>query len=295
MLDFRLNTFLTLCKVMNYTKTAELLHITQPAVSQHIKFLEEFYGQKLFNYSGKTLVLTEHGKILYSFALGVQTSSNKVKSIISSPGHSFQPITFGTTLTIGEYTMPKLLSYLISDFPLVKISMAVNNTEVLLGKLHDGKIDFAILEGHFDKSQYDSILFSLESFIGICSPNNPLAKSQVRFNDIFNERVIIREKGSGTREIFEQILYEYNTTMKNFDQIMEFGNINLIKELVSEDLGITFLYKEAVKKELADGSLKEINIQDFDVKREFNFVFLKNDLHSKEYKDWFYFFKKYRI
>ena len=215
--------------------------------------------------------------------------------MISRPEDINHPIVFGTTLTIGEYIMPDLLIKLVSDYPSINITMIVGNTKSLLEKLRDGNIDFALLEGHFDKSKYNSLLFSLESFIGVCSANHPLADSKLSFKDIFNERLILREEGSGTREIFEQILYEHNTTMKNFNQFIEIGNISVIKEMVSNNLGITFLYKEAVKDELASGILKKINIKDLDVEREFNFVFLKDTLHYKEYEDWFHYLMENRI
>lgn len=287
MIDYRLKTFLTLCKVRNYTKTAEILHITQPAVSQHIKFLEESYGVKLFDYVGKSLKLTTSGKILYDFTLAMDTSSKRVEYMISKPELEQFPIVFGSTLTIGEYTMSKLLAKLISDFPTLNITMEVGNTKVLLEKLRDGKIDFAMLEGHFDKTDYYSLFFSSERFIGVCSPNHPFADKNIFFEDIFNERLILRERGSGTREILQQILYEHNITMKNFKRITEVGNMSVIKELVKQNLGITFLYREAVKRELWDGSLKKINLKDFDVEREFNFVFLKDSLHYNEYIQWY--------
>lgn len=287
MIDFRLKTFLTLCKVLNYTKTAEILHITQPAVSQHIKYLEESYGVKLFTYLGKNLELTKSGEMLYKFSMAMQASSDKIRQMILLPESSNSPLIFGTTLTIGEYTMSKLLTRIITDFPSLNIAMEVGNTQLLLEKLSDGKIDFAILEGHFDKAEYHSIFYSLESFIGVCSPNHPFANKDISFQDIFNERLILREEGSGTRDIFEQILYEHNITMKSFKKITQIGNMNVIKELVLKNLGITFLYKEAVQRELSEGSLVKIGLKDFDVDREFNFVFLKDSLHYKEYSDWF--------
>lgn len=294
MIDFRIKTFLTLCKELNYTNTAKVLHITQPAVSQHIKYLEEDFGVKLFHYDGKSLKLTREGKILYNFAIAAESSSYRTKKLMSLPINSMPPIKFGTTLTIGEYTMPKLLKRLILDYPTMEISMEVSNTEILLEKLKNGDIDFALLEGHFDKFKYDTFLFSQESFIGICSPNNPLSLGPVGFKEIFNERLILRERGSGSREIFEQILYEHNTTMDNFDKIIQIGNINIIKQIVGEDLGVSFLYKEAVENELRNKTVSKISIKDFDVIREFNFVFLKDSLHYEEYTRWFEYFKKNR-
>lgn len=290
MIDYRLKTFLILCKVLNYTKTAEILHITQPAVSQHIKYLEDNYEIKLFDYIGKNLELTEAGRILYDFTLAMETSSDRIKLMMTKPKLKQYPIKFGSTLTIGEYTMSKLISKLIMDFPSLNITMEVGNTSVLLEKLRNGKIDFALLEGHFDKSEYNSMFFSLESFIGVCGSNHRFANKKINFEDILNERLILREIGSGTRDIFEQILYEHNLTMKNFKRITEIGNMSVIKELVKENLGITFLYREVVERELSNGSLKKIDLKDFDVEREFNFVFLKDSLHYQEYTNWYRYF-----
>lgn len=294
MIDFRIKTFLILCKELNYTNTAKVLHITQPAVSQHIKYLEEDFQVKLFHYDGRKLQLTREGKILYDFAIAAESSSYRTKKLMSLPINSLAPIRFGTTLTIGEYTMPKLLKKLILDYPTMEISMEVSNTEILLEKLKNGEIDFALLEGHFDKFKYDTYLFSQENFIGICSPSNPLSLGQVSFKEIFKERLMIREKGSGSREIFEQILYEHNTSMENFDKIIEIGNINIIKQLVEDNMGVSFLYKEAVEGELENKTLNKISIKDFDVIREFNFVFLKGSLHYEEYTKWFEYFKTNR-
>lgn len=292
MIDFRLKTFFVLCKVLNYTKTAELLHITQPAVSQHIKYLEDKYNVKLFHYQGKILSLTKEGEVLYRFVGGIESSSQKIKEILLSSKDSTLDINFGTTLTIGEYTMPNILSNLINDYPNVHINMEVNNTETLLNKLENGGIDFALLEGHFDKSKYHTIQFSKERFIGVCSPLNPLSRTGIEFQDIFHENLMIREIGSGSREIFEQILYENNFTIDGFKQIHEIGNISIIKNLVIKNLGISFLYENAVKSELQNRSLKEIPIKDFNIMREYNFVFLQYSLNDNKYIDWFEYFYK---
>src|SRR5699024_1851434 len=267
MLDFRLKTFFILCKVLNYTTTAKLLHITQPAVSQHIKYLEKEYNVKLFNYKGKNLSLTKEGETLYRFVAGIESSSQKIKERLSSSSDSNTNIKFGTTLTIGEYTMPKILTNLIKDYPNIHINMEVNNTKTLLQKLEDGDIDFALLEGHFNKDKYNTIRFSKEEFIGICSPLNSLANKESSFKEISKENLIIRETGSGSREIFEQILYENNFTINRFKQIHEIGSISTIKDLIIENLGITFLYKNAVVEELKSGKLNQLYIEDFNIER----------------------------
>lgn len=291
MLDFRMETFITLCETRNYTKTAEILHITQPAVTQHIKHLEEYYGEKLFTYCGRSLTLTEHGELLEAFAMPLVTSTNKVKVLMKELKGKKISINFGATLTVGEYSMPTIIEKIMKEFPTAHITMLVENTQILLEKLHHGEIDFAIIEGNFDKTQYCAKAFSMESFVAVCAKQNKFATSIIKMEDLVEERLIIREQGSGTRDIFEQVLYEKNMTIDSFDRVIELANMNGIKQLVEKNLGITFLYKKAVEKELQEHRLELMQIQGLDIKREFNFVFLKNSLHEEEYNTWFHFMK----
>lgn len=294
MLDFRHETFLILCNTKNYTKAAEVLYITQPAVTQHIKFLEKYYGVKLFNYEKKVLTLTKAGEKLYDFVVTINADSKKIKEIFTLKSLQSFPLSFGTTLTIGEYIMPEILNKLIKEYPELHVTMLVDNTQVLLQKLQEGKIDFIILEGFFDKFKYDSVLFSSEKFIPVCSGKSDLKNRDIKFSEILDYRLIVREKGSGTRNIFEQALYKHNLSLESFDKVCEIGNINIIKELVKEDLGLTFLYKAAVEKELKNGDLNELSIADFSAEYEFNFVFLKGSQHKKEYLKWYEFLKAVR-
>lgn len=291
MLDFRHETFLALCKIKNYTKTAEFLNITQPAVTQHIKFLEEYYGIKLFFYKGKKLILTEEGGKLRSFAMTINSDIRHLQESFNMESDKIQPMIFGTTLTIGEYIMPPILAKVMDIYPNLHINMLVNNTQMLMEKLRDGEINFAIVEGFFNKAEYEAKLFSLEEFIPVCSPKSPLAGKKVAFNEILNERLIIREKGSGTREIFEMLLNEHNLSLGSFKRICELGNMNTIKDLVVNNYGITFLYQKAALREIASGQLCKLEIEGFSVQREFNFVFLKNSVHGEEYLRWLSLFK----
>lgn len=289
-LDYRLNTFIALCKKLNYTETAKFLHITQPAVSQHIKYLEDSYNTKLFNYKNKRLKLTSSGERLYEYAIAMQTSSHKIRKQLDSKASQEPSLRFGTTLTIGEYTMRDILKKTLLDYPYINLSMNVSNTEILLQQLQDGMIDFAILEGHFDKSKFAFHSFKNVDFIGVCAKQHAFSKQSVTFQDLVQEKIILREMGSGTRNIFEKILYEQNFTLESLQHYIEIGNMKLIKDLVEDNFGISFLYKESVKEELKNNTLTEIKIQDFDITREFNFVYLKGSLHKDEYTQWFKYF-----
>lgn len=292
MLDFRVDTFIELCRTRNYTKTAENLHMTQPAVSQHIKYLEEFYGCKLFNYNKKVLTITEQGEALYKYLLTMSSDANKIREEIKNIDISKKNLHFGATFTIGEFIIPKIISEISSKYPEINISFIIRDTSELLEELKKGNIDFAFIEGFFEKTEYENYLFSKERFVGICAANNPIATEITKFDDIVKERIILRENGSGTRDIFEKILYDNNLSLNDFNKKYEIENINIIKELVKENKGISFIYERAVEKEILMRKLAIINLESFFEEREFNFVFLKNSIHEEEYKKWYDFMKE---
>lgn len=286
MIDYRLNTFLTLCELKNYTKTAKKLFITQPAVSQQIKYLEKHYGVNLFKYEGKNLVLTPAGKELHSFVI---TLVNDCKKITQQLSHNTQNtyFKFGSTLTIGQYVMPEIIEYILKENQNISLSMVVDNTSALLKLLNEGKIDFAIIEGNFNKSEYSYELFSMEDFIGICHTQSKYAKGLYSLDDLFNETLILRENGSGTRDVFEQLLYEQNLCIDSFKSICEIGSLPAILSLVSSNCGISFMYKKAAQSSINSNQISIINIKGLPIKREFNFVWLKNSRFASLYNDFF--------
>ncbi|MGI6038354.1 MAG: LysR family transcriptional regulator, partial [Limnochordia bacterium] len=272
MIDFRHQTFLVLCSIGNYTKTAEHLHLTQPAVTQHIQYLEEKYGCKLFRYENKRLSLTPQGEELRNLLTRIAADANHFERNMETKEGFREDIYFGATLSIGEYLMPQVITRVLQENPKLNIHMEVGNSQVLLEKLRKGELEFALIEGIIDKSKYHCLLFSKEKFIPICSPDSPLAGGTVDFTAVFQSTLVLREKGSGTREIFENILREYNYSLNSFQNIIEIGNMAAIKKLVANNLGITFLYEIVAEQEIRRGELAVIDIAGFDITREFNFV-----------------------
>ncbi len=287
MLDYRLQTFLTLCETCNYTKTADKLNMTQPAVSQHIQFLENYYQVGLISGKGKNFSLTEEGKALQEYTRTLNANSERILPLLHRIKNQVKPLSFGATLTIGEYTVPPILFELFQEDSDIDISMFVENTHVLQEMLWEGKIDFALLEGHFNQNQFEYKLISNETFIGVCSPDNKIASKPTDLEELLEQNLILREPGSGTRDILEQALYNQNLSIKDFKRKIELGNMNAIKELCHQNIGITFMYREAVKKELSQGYLKEIPIRDFNISHPFNFVYLKNSPDIPQIEYWF--------
>ena len=293
MLDYRHEAFLALCRIRNYTRTAEALHLTQPAVTQHIKALEACYGSRLFSYADKKLTLTVQGELLYKFASTVAADRDALAQRMRDKALSAPPLSFGATLSIGQYIMPKVLKGILQDSPRIPVSMTVENTQHLLAKLEQGDIQFALIEGLFDKSAYHAELFSTEPFIAVCSADSPLAARSLTFPELTESSLIIRENGSGTREILEHILHNHSLRLEGFGKVTEAGSMEAIKQLVKDGLGITFLYEAAACQDILSGSLKKIDITGFSALHEFNFVFLKNSQRAEEFLIWFHAFKGY--
>lgn len=287
MIDFRIDTFLTLCETMNYTKAAAILHITQPAVTQHIKYLENYYQCRLFSYTDKTLVLTEKGVLLKQYALSMCANAKIIKETLRKPERDKTVLHIGATKTIGEYVLPDLLpDYLLSRTD-ITMHLLVDNTHTLLTRMEKGELDFAVIEGFFHKENYDYQLFSMESFIAVASPSLLSPKKVYVLEDLFHFPLLVREKGSGTRDILTQVLYEKNLSFDHFKTYNEISDFTIMKKLLKKGLGISFLYLPVVQKDLEEGSLIKIPIRHFQIQREFNFVYLKKNLFRSSFEDFF--------
>lgn len=156
MLDHRMETFLTVCETMNFTKAAAKLHITQPAVSQHIRYLEAAYDIPLFHYKERKLMLTPEGALLYKAGLAMRNDDRELRQRLHHARATSQPIHFGVTKTIGEYVVAPPLSRFIRRHPDAAMTMKIANTEELIRGLEEGDIQFALVEGYFDSEEFEA-------------------------------------------------------------------------------------------------------------------------------------------
>ena len=269
MLDYRIDTFLTLCEYMNYRKTADILHISQPAVTQQIHFLENQYGQKLFAYENRRLVKTEAAVVLEKYARAAKLQERDLRQKLeSSP---IQVLRVGATKTIGDYYLKgDIRRYLQS--PENALTLIVDNTERLLHLLEENELDFAVVEGFFDKASFDNILLRREPFVGICRKDHPFAGREVTMEELLKETIIHREDGSGTRAILEQELSGYNESLQRFRRHICISSFNIILDLVKQGFGVSFVYNILAD---SDPELAKFSIRGESVVREFNVVYLK--------------------
>ena len=285
MLDFRMDTFLEVCRCRNYTRAAENLNITQPAVTQHIQYLQNYYGVKLFIYRNKQLTLTPEGELLQRAALTMRHDEEKLKRDMGDLKAGRRSIRFGATLTIGEYLLPQRVADYMKRNPATDVHMVVEDTKSLLRRLNEGELDFAVVEGYFHKSEYDYILWSYEPYICVRSPGYPLPEGPLHLRDLFSQELILRNDGSGTRDVLVKALEGMNYHLSDFRHIIEISDLFVIKELVKRGCGITFLYRKAVEKELAEGSLCQVALTDFQISHEFTFLWRKNSAFETELRE----------
>ncbi len=268
MFDHRIFTFLTLYREMNYRKTAEILNMTQPGVTQHIHFLEKFYNVKLFHYDGRTLSRTKNADILKKYMDRLLMEERELRLAFLGKEEFFLKI--GATKTIGEFVLLPMAERFLR-LPKNRLELVIDNTEILLTMLDDGDLDFALIEGTFDKNKYEYQLFQKERFLGICAQNHRFAGKKVGFTDIFSQTLFVREKGSGTRGILEQVLQDYSFSLQNFNRVMSISNFAAIQRFVADGLGISFAYQSVAD---ADPRLATFEMEDMSIIREFNYVYL---------------------
>ena len=286
MLDHKVETFLTLCQTMNYTRAAEALHITQPAVSQHIRALETEYGARFFHYEGKQLSLTEAGALFLRTAAAARHDDLHLRELLRTAAGR-RTLHFGATLTIGEYLMPGPLARLLRTDPDLRLRMIVNNTDALLGLLDRGEIDFAVIEGFYPRQEYDGLVYTKEEMLPVCAPAHPLAKGEHELRELLGEHLLVREEGSGTREMLQRALQERGLSLADFPHLAELGSLNAIKALVRENCGITFCYRSAAARELERGELCAVNLGDFTLAHDFTFLWQKNSVFEPYYREVF--------
>ena len=292
MLDFRIVTFLEVCRDMNFTRASQVLNITQPTVSQHIRWLEEAYQTKLFVYQGKKLKLTPAGELLKNSAATMSHDISCLKEKMQETTRRSRKLKMGLTLTIAEFEASKSIASWLKIDAERSMLLSVNNTRELLKELEEGMIDFALVEGNFPRHIYQHRLYATEPYIAVCASNDTFPRGDYTIEQLLSKRLIVREAGSGTRNILERYLEMKSLEVTDFSALVEAGSVDLIKQLVEHGCGITFLYETAVKQELKEGRLCKIQVRDMNITHDFSFIWRKDSIFHEDYLEIFQMMQK---
>jgi LysR family transcriptional regulator, transcriptional activator of the cysJI operon len=273
-MDQHLEVFLKVVEKENFSKAAEELHMTQPAVSQYIRALEKSVGTRLLERSNKYVRLNKAGEIVRHHAKEILALHKKMQYLVDDlTNNASGPIAIGASYTFGEYILPHIIARLHEHYPLISPTIKIHNTKEIIELVKTHQLDIGIIEGFFKDDTLQSEVVSEDKMVIVTSPHHRLVKKEgeITLSELAEETWILREQGSGTREAAENLFQMYNFTPK---KIMEFGSTQIIKESVEAGLGITLLSRWAIKKEQSNGYVGIMNVEGLPFKR--NFTILTN-------------------
>ena len=242
-------------KLRSFSKTAEKLFISQPAVSKHIKLLELRVGMGLIQRKRGAFALTEAGKILFKYSHKIYSHLMEAENLLENLKKNYQgTLKIGTPESYSKGLMPKLLSGFQTSYPSIKITLDVGNSEEIKKSLLIYRNDLGLIAGTHVSPRFESIPFLKEELVVIVSPGQPLAKKQVvSLKELERYPFILRAKGSTTRKI---ILKAFTEVGIHPSLLIEAGSSEFIKQWVSEGKGVSIIVKRAVEDEEKRGIIK---------------------------------------
>ena len=262
-----LHVFVTVVDKGNFTRAAEELHMTQPAVSQYIQTLERMVGAKLLERTNKYVRLNKAGEIVFHHAkeiLGLHTRMQcLVDDLLKTASGS---LSIGASFTFGEYVLPHLIAKLKQQYPMITPTVTIGNTQVIAEMVMNHHLDIGILEGDFSHQKLYIEAFAEDFMFVIVQANHPYAnRENIQLSELSDETWIVREEGSGTGKTTEKMFTEFQFHPHS---IMEFGSTQIIKESVEAGLGITLLSQTAVRRETSLGTLKMLKVNGNPISRK---------------------------
>ena len=286
MIDPKINTLLKVNETGSFTRAAEQLSLTQPAVSQHIKQLERDLNIKIFNRSEKELKLTKEGKIVVKYALRIKTLYRNLQQAIRDEKQKITRMTVGITHTAESNLVAEVLARYCNEKEGMRITIVSDTINNLYIKLKTYEIDLAIVEGNVPDPDFNAILLDTDCLMLAVSNNSRLAnKSMVTIQDLKKEKLILRRPNSGTRNLFVSHLEVQNMSLDDFNVILEVDNIATIKDLIRRNFGVSILAKSACMDELKKGKIKVLPVENLSMIREINIIYHKDFAHTDILQD----------
>jgi len=260
MADRRLQVFFTVARLLSFTKAAESLHMTQPAVTFQIRQLEEYFNTRLFDRTHNKISLTEAGEQVFAYAERIIALYNEMDNEVRTlTGDVIGVLVVGASTTIAEYRIPALLGEFQRKFPDVRLRLKVSNTVGIVHMVENNEIDVGIVEAPVSNKNLVVSVCWHDQLMLICPPNHKLAKQEkVKIGDVVDFPFIGREEGSGTREVIGEYSQEHGLNLSDLHTIMEFGSPESVKSAVEAGLGVSIISQSTLHKELKLGTLKAV-------------------------------------
>lgn len=269
-----LNAFYVTVKANSISKAAKLLHLTQPGLSMQIQALEKELQVDLLKRSNKGVELTEAGKIVYDYACIILSLQDNIERDLENLKQERNQLLLGSCKAIGEYALPCSIYVFKHDHDDIDVHMEITNTRTVVENLLNRTIHIGIVQGHVINSKLN--LSKITSGKLLLVTSLPLMKNTITIEELKKMPLIIREKGSGTREIIESALSSHQVKIDDLNILYELNSMEAIKSSVIAGKGLSFISELSIKRELRDGILKKIDIENLDLISEF-YVAFRND------------------
>ena len=285
-IDQKLYSLIQVAETGNFTKAAQALSLSQPAVSQHIRTLEEDLNIKIFERGKNSLRITLEGAIVLKYAKRMLALENRMKRELSAQKRQPTSLTIGITHTSESNAIAEAMANYVDNHRGVHIKLVTDTQQTLYDKLKNYELDLAIVEGKLSDPSLKYLMLDTDCLVLAISPTHRLAdKSIVTINDLKKEKLILRLPNSGTRNMFAASLERNGLSIGDFNVTMEIDNIATIKDLIRRNFGVSVLARSACMDEVHKKKITVLPIEDLSMIREINIVYLQDFDHFDLLRD----------
>ena len=282
MLDQKVYTLLAVAEQKSFAKAAELLSLTQPAVSHHISQLETELGTKIFSRGKGELRITPEGEIIIRCAKRMSAMNDRLRSDLADNERHLSRLRIGITHTAESNLITEVIARYSREDNGTAITIITDTINNLYTMLENYELDLAIVEGKPFRGDLYSLMLDTDYLVCVMSNDNPLAGQQlVTLGELKKQKMILRLPTSATRILFESRLESIGETLADFDVMLEVDSIAAIKDLIRKDLGISILARSACMDELRKGKLTALPIENLSMIRETNIVYHRDFGHDE--------------
>jgi DNA-binding transcriptional LysR family regulator len=271
---WRLNIYCKVVEHRSFTKAAELTYLSQPTVSGHIKYLENYFGCKLIDRLGREAVPTKAGEILYAHALKLIALKEETETALARfQGDMKGRLLIGGSTIPGSYILPSLMGKFRKEYPKIKITLVLGDTEKITKEVLDGRIEVGMVGAKTRDKQISYAQFIEDELVLVLPASHRWAKrSSIAVTELAKEPFIMRERGSGTRKSIEDVLKKRGLSLGLLNVVAEMGSTESVCQGIKAGVGLSILSKKVVSEDMAGGRLKGISIEGLVLKRNFYLI-----------------------
>ena len=280
MVDYRLLSLLKIVETGSFTKASGQLGLSQPAVSQHIRQLEEYWNVKIFEHAHNRFSLTPEGELIVRYAQRMAALSNNLKQALKNEKEQIHSLTIGITHTAESSAIIEALAAYTNNLDRLNLKILTNTTDNLYTMLRSYELDFAFVEGKIADPAFRYLMLDTDCLVLAVPPTHRLAKqSMISIHQLKEEKLILRLPNSNTRNLFTASLETQGLSIDDFNVTMEIDSIASIKDLIRRGFGVSILARSACMDEIKKEKLVALSVENLSMMREINIVYLKDYEH----------------